>query len=164
MGLPVKEGLVRLVNFKPIFVDSQSPDFCVKRWSWEPQLGRRTIWPGDTARTFCQCGLDHFLFLPLRCAGQYPLRLAGRGTGSWSAGLARWRCREPSRQLYIGARVLRVLSLEPLHPLQLRDAHPAVLRLPDEVGRTADPMLPGQLAKCDSGFAFLQDRNESVTR
>ena len=50
---------------------------------------------------------------------QYPLRLAGRGTGSWSAGLARWRCREPSRQLYIGARVLRVLSLEPLHPLQL---------------------------------------------
>ena len=62
-----------------------------------------------------------------------PLRLAGRGTGSWSAGLARWRC---------------------------RDAHPAVLRLPVEVGRTADPMLPGQLAECDSGFAFLQDRND----
>ena len=86
-------------------------------------------------------------------------RLAGRGTDSWSAGLARWRCREPSRQLYIGARVLRVLSLEPLHPLQLRDAHPAVLRLPVEVGHTADPMLRGQLAECDSGFAFLQDRN-----
>jgi hypothetical protein len=29
-----------------------------------------------------------------------------------------------------------------------------------EVGRTADPMLPGQLAECDSGFAFLQDRND----
>jgi hypothetical protein len=36
--------------------------------------------------------------------------------------------------------------------------------LPVEVGRTADPILPGQLAECDSGFAFLQDRNESVTR
>jgi len=76
------------------------------------------------------------------------------------AATARWRCREPSRQLDIGARVLRVLNLEPLHPLQLRDAHPAVLRLPVEVGRTADPMLPGQLAECDSGFAFLQDRND----
>src|SRR4029077_18262258 len=61
---------------------------------------------------------------------------------------------------FIGARVLRVLNLEPLHPLQLRDAHPAVLRLPVEVGRTADPMLPGQLAECDSGFAFLQYRND----
>ncbi len=30
---------------------------------------------------------------------------------SWSAGLARWRCREQSRQLYVGTRVLRVLSL-----------------------------------------------------
>src|SRR5258706_9129 len=88
---------------------------------------------------------------------QYPLRLAGRGTGSWSVGLALWRCRNPSRQLYIGARFLRVLTLDLLHPLQLRDAHPAVLRLPVEVGRTADPMLPGQLAECDSGFAFLQD-------
>jgi len=29
------------------------------------------------------------------------------------AATTRWRCREPSRQLYIGARVLRVLSLEP---------------------------------------------------
>jgi hypothetical protein len=91
---------------------------------------------------------------------QYPLRLAGRGTGSWSAGLARWQCREPSRQLYIGARVLRVLNLDALHPLQLRDAHPAVLRLPVEVGRTADPMLPDQPAECDSGFAFFQDRND----
>jgi len=54
----------------------------------------------------------------------------------------------------------KALVLEPLHPLQLRDAHPAVLRLPVEVGRTADPMLPGQLAECDSGFAFLQDRND----
>ena|SRR5580692_12046827 len=62
------------------------------------------------------------------------------------AARARWRCREPSRQLYSGARVLRVLNLEPLHPLRLRDARPAVLRLPVEVGRTADPMLPGQLA------------------
>src|SRR5260370_40195035 len=68
MGLPVKEGLVRLVNFKPIFVDSQSPDFCVKRWSWEPQFGCRTTRPRDTARTFCQCGLNHFLFLPLQRA------------------------------------------------------------------------------------------------
>jgi len=68
MGLPVREGLVRLVNFKPIFVDSQSPDFCVKRWSWEPQFGCRTTRPRDTARTFCQCGLNHFLFLPLQRA------------------------------------------------------------------------------------------------
>ena len=76
------------------------------------------------------------------------------------AATARWRDGSRHRQLYIGARVLRVLSLEPLHPLQLRDAHPAVLRLPVEVGRTADPMLPGQLAECESGFAFLQDRND----
>jgi len=68
MGLPVREGLVRLVNFKPIFVDSQSPDFCVKRWSWEPQFGCRTTRPRDTARTFCQCGVNHFLFLPLQRA------------------------------------------------------------------------------------------------
>jgi hypothetical protein len=68
MGLPVREGLVRLVNLKPIFVDSQSPDFCVKRWSWEPQFGCRTTRPRDTARTFCQCGLNHFLFLPLQRA------------------------------------------------------------------------------------------------
>src|SRR4029077_9433460 len=68
MGLPVREGLVRLVNFKPIFVDSQSPDFCVKRWSWEPQFGCRTTRPRDTARTFWQCGVNHFLFLPLQRA------------------------------------------------------------------------------------------------
>jgi hypothetical protein len=73
------------------------------------------------------------------------------------AATARWRCREPSRQLYIGARVLRVPNLKPLHPLQLRDAHPAVLRLPVEVRRTADPMLAGQLAECDSSLAFLQE-------
>src|SRR5580700_827358 len=90
----------------------------------------------------------------LRCAGTIPLRLAGRGTGSWSAGLARWRCREPSRQLYLGARVLRVLSLEPLHPLQLRDAHPAVLRLPVEVGRAADPMLVNSLSATPASPSF----------
>ena len=68
MGLPVREGLVRLVNFKPIFVDSLSPDFCVKRWSWEPQFGCRTTRPRDTARTFCQCGVNHSFFLPLQRA------------------------------------------------------------------------------------------------
>jgi len=50
----------------------------------------------------------------------------------------------------------KALVLEPLYPLQLRDAHPAVLRLPVEAGRTADPMLPDQLAECDSGFAFFK--------
>src|SRR5580704_7171679 len=68
MGLLDRQESVRLVNFKPIFVDSQSPDFCVKRWSWDPQFGCRTTRPRDTARTFCQCGLNHFLFLPLQRA------------------------------------------------------------------------------------------------
>ena len=52
IGLSDRQGLVRLMNFEPIFVDSQSPDFCIKRWSWKPQFGCRAIWPGDTARTF----------------------------------------------------------------------------------------------------------------
>jgi hypothetical protein len=30
MGLPGRQGSVRLMNFEPIFVDSQSHDFCVK--------------------------------------------------------------------------------------------------------------------------------------
>src|SRR5580692_4853753 len=30
MGLPGRQGSVRLMNFEPIFVDSQSLDFCVK--------------------------------------------------------------------------------------------------------------------------------------
>src|SRR5580704_10808125 len=56
------------MNFEPIFVDSQSPDFRIKRWPWKPQFGCRTIWPGDTARTLCQGGLNHFLFLPFQRA------------------------------------------------------------------------------------------------
>jgi len=66
MGLPIRQASVRLVNFEPIFVDSQSLDFCVKGWSWNPQFGCRTTRPGDTARTFCQGGLNHFLFLPMQ--------------------------------------------------------------------------------------------------
>src|SRR5438309_8770794 len=42
---------------------------------------------------------------------------------------------------------LRVLRLELLHSLELRDAHPAVLRSPVEVGGTANPVLPRQLAQ-----------------
>src|SRR5580704_15127399 len=100
MGLPVKEGLVRLVNFKPM---------------------ARNVSPAAIPREISSRSLKlSTLGARLRCAGAIPLRLAGRGTGSWFAGLARWRCRGPSRQLYIGARVLRVLSLEPLHPPQLR--------------------------------------------
>src|SRR5580658_8761856 len=130
MGLPVKEGLVRLVNFKPM---------------------ARNVSPAGIPREISSRSLKlSTLGARLRCAGATPPE----------ACRTRWRCREPSRQLYIGARVLRVLNLEPLHPLQLRDAHPAVLRLPVEVGHTAEPMLPGQLAECDSGFAFLQDRND----
>src|ERR1700730_3326127 len=68
MGLLGRQGSVRPLSFEPIFVDSQSPDFRVKRWSWKPQFGSRTTWPGDTARTFCQCGLNHFLFLRLQRA------------------------------------------------------------------------------------------------
>src|ERR1700721_2823967 len=68
MEFPGRQGSVRGRNFEPIFVDSQSPDFCVKRWPWEPHFGGRTIWPGDAARTFCQAGLNHFLFLPLQRA------------------------------------------------------------------------------------------------
>src|SRR5579863_74545 len=63
-------------------------------------------------------------------------------------------------QLRIHAFELCVLRLELLHPLQLRDAHTAVLRSPVEVGRTADPMLPRQLAQRDASFPFLQDRND----
>src|SRR5580692_12603727 len=70
MGLPDRQGSLRLINFESIFVDSQSPDFCIKRWSWKPQFGRRTIWPGDTAPAFCQGGLNHFLFLALQRAIQ----------------------------------------------------------------------------------------------
>src|SRR6266851_2089998 len=65
---PGRQGSVRPLNFEPIFVDSQSPDFRVKRWSWKPQFGCRTTWPRDTARTFCQGGLNHSLFLPLQRA------------------------------------------------------------------------------------------------
>jgi hypothetical protein len=65
MGLLDRQESVRLVNFKPIFVDSQSPDFCVKRRPWNSELASRTTWPGDTARTFCQCSLNHLLFLRL---------------------------------------------------------------------------------------------------
>ena len=36
-------------------------------------------------------------------------------------------------------------------------ADPAVLRLPVEVGRTADPMPPGQLAECDRVHAFSEN-------
>src|ERR1700722_3603034 len=68
MGLPGSQGSVRLMNFEPIFVDSQSPDSCIKRCPWNSELGSRTTRPGDTARTFCQCGLNHFLFLPLQRA------------------------------------------------------------------------------------------------
>src|SRR5580704_5067386 len=68
MGLSNMQGSVRLRNFEPIFVDSQSSNFCIKRWSWKPQFGCRTTWPGDTARTFCQGGLNHFLFVPLQRA------------------------------------------------------------------------------------------------
>src|ERR1700720_4547220 len=68
MGLPGRQGSVRLMNFEPIFVDSQSSDFCIKRRPWNSELGGRTTWPRDTARTFCQCGLNHFLFLRLQRA------------------------------------------------------------------------------------------------
>ena len=63
-----RPGSVRPLNFEPIFVDSQSPDLRVKRWSGKPQFGCRTTWPRDTAPTFCQGGLNHFLFLPLQRA------------------------------------------------------------------------------------------------
>src|SRR5580704_19302400 len=89
----------------------------------------------------------------LRCAGAIPpkaCRTRYRFVVRWPSALAMPRTVSPA--LCRRARVLRVLSLEPLHPLQLRDAYPAVLRLPVEVGRTADPMLPGQLAECHSGF------------
>ena len=62
--------------------------------------------------------------------------------------------------LRVHALELRVLRLELLHSLELRDAHPTVLRSPVEVGCTADPVLPRQLAQCDAGFAFLQDRDD----
>src|SRR6266481_5686156 len=55
----------------------------------------------------------------LRCAGAIPpeaCRTRYRFVVRWPSALA---VPEPSRQLYMGARVLRVLSLEPLHPLQL---------------------------------------------
>src|SRR5207302_2145779 len=63
-------------------------------------------------------------------------------------------------QLRVHALELRVLRLELLHSLELRDAHPTVLRSPVEVGCTADPVLPRQLAQCYAGFAFLQDRDD----
>src|SRR6266436_4014800 len=66
MGLRVDGRSARLMKFEPIFVDSQSSDFCIKGWPWKPQFGCRTTWPGDTAAAFCQCGLNHFLFLPLQ--------------------------------------------------------------------------------------------------
>src|SRR5260370_40599569 len=68
MGLPGRQGSVRLMNFEPMFVDSQSPDFCIKSRPWNSELASRTTWTGDTARTFCQGGLNHFLFLPLQRA------------------------------------------------------------------------------------------------
>jgi len=54
------------MNFEPMFVDSQSPDFCIKRRPWNSELASRTTRTGDAARTFCQCGLNHFLFLPMQ--------------------------------------------------------------------------------------------------
>ena len=54
------------MNFEPMFVDSQSPDFCIERRPWNSELASRTTWTGDTARTFCQGGLNHFLFLPMQ--------------------------------------------------------------------------------------------------
>jgi hypothetical protein len=54
------------MHFEPIFVDSQSLDFCVKGWPWNPQFGCRTTWTGDAAPTFCKGGLNHFLFLPMQ--------------------------------------------------------------------------------------------------
>src|SRR5580692_11889707 len=68
MGLPSRQGSVRLMNFEPMFVDSQSPDFCIKRRPWNSELASRTTWTGDTARTFCQCSLNHLLFLRLQRA------------------------------------------------------------------------------------------------
>ena len=68
MGLPGRQGSVRLMNFEPMFVDSQSPDFCIKRRPWNSELASRTSWTGDTARTFCQGGLNHSLFLLLQRA------------------------------------------------------------------------------------------------
>jgi hypothetical protein len=45
MGLPGRQGSVRLMNFEPMFVDSQSPDFLSFRFSgqhgdWQRPLGR----------------------------------------------------------------------------------------------------------------------------
>jgi hypothetical protein len=54
------------MNFEPMFVDSQSPDFCIKGRPWNSELASRTSWTGDTARTFCEGGLNHFLFLPMQ--------------------------------------------------------------------------------------------------
>src|SRR5580700_6700747 len=75
------------MNFEPIFVDSQSLDFCIKRWSWKPQFGCRTIWPGDTARTFRERGLNHFLFLPLQRAVERRCRTSELWRLSFEPGL-----------------------------------------------------------------------------
>jgi hypothetical protein len=53
-------------NFEPIFVDSQSLDFCVKGWSWNPQFACRTTWTGDAAPAFCEGALNHLPFLPMQ--------------------------------------------------------------------------------------------------
>src|SRR5687767_2652024 len=56
------------------------------------------------------------------------------------------------RHLRVQAFELRILGLELLHPLELRDRHPRVLRAPVEVGRTADAVLTRQLGNPDPGF------------
>src|SRR5713226_4389513 len=58
------------LNFESVFVDSQSFDFCVKGWSWNPQFACRTTWTGYAAPTFCEGGLNHFLFLPTQCTAK----------------------------------------------------------------------------------------------
>jgi len=50
-------------DFEPIFVDFQTLDFRVERARWQAELRRRAAWPRDLSMTFCQRGLNHFLFL-----------------------------------------------------------------------------------------------------
>ena len=68
MGLPGRPGSVRPLNFEPIFIDSQSPDFRVKRWSWKSQFGCRTTWSRDTAPLSVRAASIDFFFLPLQRA------------------------------------------------------------------------------------------------
>src|SRR6266516_4756021 len=55
---------------------------------------------------------------------------------------------------------LPVLVLQLLQLLGFTAVHPTVLRLPAVVSLLRDPVLPGQLRRCQSCLALLQDRDD----